>query len=141
MSPPPPEVLRWVEDRFGPARVVAPLGGGCINPAVRVQFPSRVAFLKYNEHPPPAFFSIEAPGLEALRAVASSLRMPEVLGVCGPTAPEDVPGPGALLLEWLVPQLRRAVYQLFYLLVHVNLFGAGYLLRTESTLRRALSAR
>jgi fructosamine-3-kinase len=29
---------------------------------------------------------------------------------------------------------RRAVYQLYYLLVHVNLFGQGYLARTRATL-------
>ncbi len=29
---------------------------------------------------------------------------------------------------------RRAIYQLYYLLVHVNLFGAGYLSRTRATL-------
>jgi protein-ribulosamine 3-kinase len=33
---------------------------------------------------------------------------------------------------------RRAVYQLYYLLVHVNLFGASYVPRTRSTLQRAL---
>jgi protein-ribulosamine 3-kinase len=31
---------------------------------------------------------------------------------------------------------RRAVYQLYYLLVHVNLFGAGYVERTRQTLSR-----
>jgi protein-ribulosamine 3-kinase len=34
---------------------------------------------------------------------------------------------------------RRAAYQLYYLLVHVNLFGAGYLSRTEQALRSALA--
>jgi fructosamine-3-kinase len=33
---------------------------------------------------------------------------------------------------------RRAVYQLYYLLVHVNIFGAGYEARTESVLRQAV---
>ena len=32
---------------------------------------------------------------------------------------------------------RRAVYQLYYLLVHVNLFGSGYVGRTRSTLETA----
>ncbi len=32
---------------------------------------------------------------------------------------------------------RRAIYQLYYLLVHVNLFGGSYLGRTRSTLRTA----
>ena len=35
---------------------------------------------------------------------------------------------------------RRDVYQLYYLLVHVNLFGGGYGARTEGVLRRALAA-
>lgn len=33
---------------------------------------------------------------------------------------------------------RRAIYQLYYLLVHVNLFGGGYVARTAETLRQAL---
>lgn len=33
--------------------------------------------------------------------------------------------------------VRQAVYQLYYLLVHVNLFGAGYLARTRNALRAA----
>lgn len=37
-------------------------------------------------------------------------------------------------------EVRREIYQLYYLLVHVNLFGAGYLQRTESTLRSILAA-
>lgn len=37
-------------------------------------------------------------------------------------------------------EVRRPVYQLFYLLVHVNLFGGGYLRQTETALRRALAA-
>ncbi len=35
---------------------------------------------------------------------------------------------------------RRDVYQLYYLLVHVNLFGGGYVSRTASALRRVLGA-
>jgi fructosamine-3-kinase len=31
---------------------------------------------------------------------------------------------------------RRAVYQLYYLLVHVNLFGGGYAQQTAELLRR-----
>ena len=34
---------------------------------------------------------------------------------------------------------RRAIYQLYYLLVHVNLFGAGYVAGTREALRTALS--
>jgi protein-ribulosamine 3-kinase len=35
--------------------------------------------------------------------------------------------------------VRRAIYQLYYLLVHVNLFGAGYVAATARALRTALS--
>jgi len=35
---------------------------------------------------------------------------------------------------------RRAAYQLYYLLVHVNLFGGGYVPQTRATLREALAA-
>jgi protein-ribulosamine 3-kinase len=34
---------------------------------------------------------------------------------------------------------RRAVYQLYYLLVHINLFGASYVSRTRAALNRALA--
>lgn len=37
-------------------------------------------------------------------------------------------------------EVRRPVYQLFYLLVHVNLFGGGYVDRSAGTLRTALRA-
>ena len=36
---------------------------------------------------------------------------------------------------------RRAIYQLYYLLVHVNLFGSGYVGRTRTTLTEALSGK
>jgi fructosamine-3-kinase len=44
--------------------------------------------------------------------------------------------------EWPLPpgaDMRRAIYQLYYLLVHVNLFGAGYVEATRRTLRLALA--
>jgi fructosamine-3-kinase len=45
---------------------------------------------------------------------------------------------------WPVPEAydrgRRDLYQLYYLLVHVNLFGSGYLGRTRAAVRAALSA-
>lgn len=37
-------------------------------------------------------------------------------------------------------EVRRGVYQLYYLLVHVNLFGASYIPGTVATLRRTLAA-
>jgi fructosamine-3-kinase len=41
-----------------------------------------------------------------------------------------------LLPDW---RARRALYQLYYLLVHVNLFGGGYVAQTERALRAALA--
>lgn len=35
---------------------------------------------------------------------------------------------------------RRGIYQLYYLLVHVNLFGGGYVRQTAATLRAVLAA-
>lgn len=46
---------------------------------------------------------------------------------------------GALPLVQEGLEQRRAVYQLYYLLVHVNLFGASYLPRTLAALRTALA--
>ena len=37
-------------------------------------------------------------------------------------------------------EVRRGAYQLYYLLVHVVLFGGGYAARTASALREVLSA-
>jgi protein-ribulosamine 3-kinase len=37
-------------------------------------------------------------------------------------------------------EVRRGVYQLYYLLVHVNLFGGGYVQQTEHVLRQVLAA-
>ena len=37
-------------------------------------------------------------------------------------------------------EVRRAVYQLYYLLVHVNLFGGGYVAQTRAALHEALAA-
>jgi fructosamine-3-kinase len=38
-------------------------------------------------------------------------------------------------------RVRRYVYQLYYLLVHVNLFGVGYAGQTLTTLRKVLEAK
>ena len=41
--------------------------------------------------------------------------------------------------EQAVRFFRRAVYQLWYLLIHVNLFGGGYGAQTAGVLREALA--
>ncbi len=75
----------------------APLGGGCISPAVRLESGAGdVAFLKWGVGDTPAgLFTAEARGLAALRA-AGAVRVPEVFGV-------GDEGTGWLLLEWLDP--------------------------------------
>jgi fructosamine-3-kinase len=37
-------------------------------------------------------------------------------------------------------EVRRSIYQLYYLLVHVNLFGGGYFARTRQVLQQVLAA-
>jgi protein-ribulosamine 3-kinase len=99
----PPGARRWLAERYGDVEVLGAVGGGCINPAVRLRLPGGDAFLKFNEDAPVGIFAVEAEGLRALRAAAPSLRVPEVLGVW---EPEDAAGtrcPAGLLLEWLEP--------------------------------------
>jgi protein-ribulosamine 3-kinase len=96
----PPGVLRRLREHYGEVRVEGSVGGGCINPAVRLRLTDRDAFLKYNTAAPPGMFSAEADALRALRAAAPSLRVPEVLDVWEPDGGGD---DAALLLEWLEP--------------------------------------
>ena len=96
----PTAVREQVEEQFGPVSSVTPVGGGCINPSVRLTLPDRTAFLKFNPESPPALFHVEARGLQALRDAAAGLRIPEVLAV------GEGDGIGWLLLEWLAPAPR-----------------------------------
>ena len=100
----PAEVRRRVEERLGPVRAAAPVGGGCINRALRLETGNVRAFLKYNREAPPGFFPAEARALERLRAAAGGEpRIPRVLAAFDP-AEEGTPGePAWLLLEWLEP--------------------------------------
>ncbi len=95
-----PEALRErVERRRGPMRTAAPVAGGCIHNAARVDFADGSAFLKWSDAPA-GMFASEARGLEALRAAAGAdLRIPAVLG-CGNAGDA---APAWLLLEWLEP--------------------------------------
>jgi protein-ribulosamine 3-kinase len=102
MAPLPPGLLRRLEERYGGVRVQGAVGGGCINPAVRLRLADRDAFLKFNPDASPGMFAAEAEGLRALRAAANSLRVPEVFDVWEPAA-SDGGGSAALLLEWLEP--------------------------------------
>lgn len=100
----PADVRSRLEARFGEVGATRPVGGGCINPSLRVELPDGPVFLKYNAHPPPGFFPAEARALRALReAAGDGIRVPEVLAAFDP-AGEGAPGePGWLLLEWIEP--------------------------------------
>jgi protein-ribulosamine 3-kinase len=64
------------------------------------------------------------------------LAMAALFGGFGPGFEAAYAGEWPLLHGW---RRRRAVYQLYYLLVHVNLFGGSYAGATERTLAEALS--
>jgi fructosamine-3-kinase len=104
-----PDAVRWeVEARLGPVRDARPVGGGCINRALRLELGNGRAFLKYNPEAPHGFFAAEARGLDALRAAAAGdLRVPEVLDF---RDAEAAAGPAWLLLEWVEPGPRGAAF-------------------------------
>jgi fructosamine-3-kinase len=102
---PPVSVLRGVEaaleERLGRATEIrdsAAVGGGCINPAARLEDDAGERyFLKWNSSAAPEMFPAEADGLQAL-AEPGSLRVPAVLGWGGSGS---TPDPGWLLLEYV----------------------------------------
>ena len=80
----------------------APVGGGCINPAARLDAETGESFfLKWNPSSPPEMFNAESDGLGAL-ATPAALRIPRVFGSGGSGTSSD---PGWLLLEF-IPQGR-----------------------------------
>lgn len=89
----PQRLAQRVESGYGPIRRVTPVGGGCINPAARVELDSGPVFVKWNPGAPAGLFAAEAAGLRSLAAAATELRIPAVLDVW-----DD-----GLLLEWLEP--------------------------------------
>ncbi len=97
----PPLVAQEIRSRFGSLRIEDTVGGGCISPAFRVALGNRTAFLKYSAGASAEIFAVEALGLDVLRAAASGLRIPEVIG----TSAADRE-PGWILLEWLEPGPR-----------------------------------
>jgi fructosamine-3-kinase len=96
----PAAVRSAVESRLGAVREARPVGGGCINPAARLELADLAVFLKYNPDAPRGMFSAEAAGLEALRAKTTLLRIPAVVAVEEPAAGSAA---GWLALEWLEP--------------------------------------
>jgi protein-ribulosamine 3-kinase len=100
----PSGVVRWLGERHGSVQVEGSVGGGCVNPSVRLRIEGGEAFLKYNPRTPAGMFAVEADGLRALgRAVDGALRIPQVLDVWDPEQRGEDAGMGCLLLEWLQP--------------------------------------
>ncbi len=76
---------------------VAPVGGGCIANACRLETDGSPLFLKYGDEEVARTFPGEAAGLEALDAADSPLAVPSVLE----TAPPVDGRPGFLVMEWI----------------------------------------
>ncbi len=89
------DILRGMGDA-SPLRGAYPLGGGCINNAMRLETARGAYFLKWNAHPLPGMFPAEARGLELLHAT-HTVRVPAVLAVSEAT-PQH---PAYLLAEWI----------------------------------------
>ncbi len=80
-------------------RRAVPVGGGCIAQACRVETDRGPYFLKWGPSEVARTFAAEAAGLQALRAAASPLVIPEVVA----WAEAQSNCPGYLLLEWIEP--------------------------------------
>jgi fructosamine-3-kinase len=79
-----------------PIRQARPVGGGCINNALRLQTNRQTYLLKWNTDPLPDMFPIEARGLALLEAT-TTVRVPAVLHAANSTDAH----PAYILLEWL----------------------------------------
>ncbi len=89
------ELEKWI----GPVRSAAPVGGGDINEAARIETDGAAYFVKWNFRPGPRMFEAEARGLQRL-ADAQALRVPNVAAV--------IDRPPALVLEWIEPGSNKS---------------------------------
>lgn len=89
------QVLRGLGDPTA-VRSARPVGGGCINNAMRVETSRGVYLLKWNADPLPGMFACEARGLELL-SQTQTVRVPEVYH----HAEAEEGRPAFILLEWL----------------------------------------
>ncbi len=80
-----------------PIRSHAPVGGGCIAHAARLDTDGGAFFLKYGRGEVARTFAAEAAGLRALREAGSPLVVPEVVAV----EAEAGNRPGFLLMQWI----------------------------------------
>lgn len=95
LTQPITDLLHGIGDTT-PIRSVRPVGGGCINNAVRLDTSKDAYLLKWNPHPLPGMFPAEARGLELLYATQTIL-VPKVIGASNAT-PEHT---AYILMEWL----------------------------------------
>ncbi len=86
------ELRAALEEAVGPLRSIAPVRGGDINEAARLETAGARYFVKWNFHPRPHMFEAEARGLKLL-AEAHALRVPRVVAL--------IEQPPALVLEWI----------------------------------------
>lgn len=107
----PPALRAAVEAHTGRIAVAAPVSGGGINDAYRVETAGDPAFLKTNARAPAGFFAAEARGLDALRrAAGDALRIPHVIALADAGDAEAADGTAWLLLEWLEPGPRGPAF-------------------------------
>lgn len=92
-----PAALRGaVEAALGPLGGAAPVAGGSISAAHRVETAGGPVFLKHHDGAPAGMFAAEAAGLARLAAAGCGLRVPRVLAR----------GDTWIALEWLAPAPR-----------------------------------
>lgn len=92
-----------IQHAFGrPADSMQPVGGGCINNAMRVQLGSEVFFVKWKADAKPFMFASEAYALRLLQK-AGEIRVPDVIA----EAEADEDHPAYLVLEW-IDSIRHA---------------------------------
>jgi fructosamine-3-kinase len=117
--------------KLGHLKSIKPVGGGDINWATRIETDVAAYFVKWNQHPRPKMFEVEARGLKLL-ADAQAVRVPQIVTV--------IDQPPALVLEWievgnhksavaeelgrLLAQQHRAIGKTFGL-DHDNYIGAN----------------
>jgi protein-ribulosamine 3-kinase len=88
-----PDKLRTeLSQRLGDITSISPVSGGDINQAARIETDRAAYFVKWNLHPLPRMFEVEARGLQLL-ADSHSVRIPQVMIV--------IDEPPALVLEWI----------------------------------------
>lgn len=78
--------------KLGNIKAITPIGGGDINQAARIETDRAAYFVKWNPHPLPRMFEVEARGLQLL-ADAHAVRVPHVVA--------EIDQPPALVLEWI----------------------------------------